>query len=107
MGFNICVVSRNREKVQAICEGLRGKWPVETKGIVADFGSCMEKGFFQRIAKEIEGLDVSVLVNNVGVICEGGSFYEHSPEEIRNEITINTVPVSMMTKILLPQMLKR
>ena len=40
---------------------------VKVKYIVADFSDSAKEGFFNRIMSQLEGLDISILVNNVGV----------------------------------------
>lgn len=56
--------------------------------------------------KELEGLDVSILINNVG-ISNIGYFHEIPDTRIMNEININVVAMTMMSHHLIEKMLKR
>ena len=40
---------------------------IKVKYIVADFCDSAKDGFFNRIMSQLEGLDISILVNNVGI----------------------------------------
>ena len=69
MGFNLCIISRSQEKLERVREDLRSLNPqIEVKIIRADFGRSLQDGFFEPIFKELDQLDVSVLVNNVGIL---------------------------------------
>lgn len=57
--------------------------------------------------KEIEKIEVSVLVNNVGILIETGPFIDIPLQRIQEELSINLIPIAMMTRHILPQMLKR
>ena len=54
---------------------------IKTKYVIADFSKCSEKGFTERIDNEIHDLDVSILINNVGVDLLD-RFEDHSEEKI-------------------------
>lgn len=85
---------------------LNDKVPIETKFIVADFTECQDPYFFTKIFKELEGLNISILVNNVG-ISNMGHFHEISDKRIINEINVNIIPMTMMSHYMIPHMLKR
>ena len=55
---------------------------------------------------ELKGLDVSILVNNVG-ISNIGVFHEIPSKRIANELIINIFPMTFLTHYLIPQFLKR
>ena len=73
---------------------------------MADFTECQDPYFFVRIFKELDGLDISILVNNVG-ISNIGYFHEIPDKRILNEINVNIIPMTMMSHNIIPQMLKR
>ena len=74
--------------------------------MVADFKNSFEDGFFDKIYDQIKDLDISLLVNNVGIdIFE--RFEESNETTILDNIKINTVPVTMISRKIIPQMLKR
>lgn len=74
--------------------------------VVTDFADSQKEGFYEDIKKCLNGLDISILVNNVG-ISNIGYLHEISGERLFNEININTVPMVMMSHMVIPKMLQR
>lgn len=73
--INLCLVSRNREKLEALEKDLKAKFSrLETRIVVADFSEGEGWAVCEKVAKEIEGVDVSILVNNVGMAYLGNAF---------------------------------
>ena len=70
MGFNICMIARNRAKMEgalATLKSMNVEHEIQTKIIVADFGNSGQDDFFRIVNRQLEGLDISILVNNVGI----------------------------------------
>jgi 17beta-estradiol 17-dehydrogenase / very-long-chain 3-oxoacyl-CoA reductase len=105
-GFNIALVSRNPDKLSAVAKELSSLHSVETRTIVAAFDSASSPSFYKKLVKQVEDLDVSILVNNVGVY-HLGDFVEMSIEEALRMVTINTFPQTHLTHQLLPRLLAR
>lgn len=74
--------------------------------IVADFTQSQSEGFFERIMQQLEGKDISMLINNVG-ISNVGRLHEVAPQRLMNEINVNVVSMTMMTRYIVPLMLQR
>jgi len=90
-------LARNRQKLEVVARELKEAFPkLETKIIVADFKQSFESGFYDKITTEVEGLDVSILANNVGIDIVK-HFTDISETEIRDVITGNCVSQAMMT----------
>ena len=53
------------------------------------------------IEREVRELDIAILVNNAGVICDG-YFRDISADAIRDCSLVNTFPYMLLTKMLLP-----
>lgn len=98
------LVARNREKLEAVARLIpAGR---QTRVVVADFSRSFERGFFDEVARQVEDLDISLLVNNVGVdlFCH----FETADEKLlMDNITVNTIPVTMLTRKLIGKMLAR
>lgn len=63
---------------------------------------------YQRLAELISGLDVGILINNVGQSHSiPVSFLETSPDELQNIVTINCLGTLKTTKIVAPILTKR
>lgn len=99
-GFNIVLISRNSEKLSLVVKEIQEKYKRDTRMIVFDFGKdCSIQGY-ESIAKKLEGLDVSILVNNVGVSNMPEFFQNIKPEDVHQEVIINTYPIVLLTKVL-------
>lgn len=105
-GVNVVLISRNVDKLSDLAKEVEMDFSVETKIIQADFTEG--RPLYQRIAKELEMLDIGVLVNNVGVL-HGTPLYltEMGENDIWDMINVNVGAMTMMTRIVLPSMLRR
>jgi 17beta-estradiol 17-dehydrogenase / very-long-chain 3-oxoacyl-CoA reductase len=71
--INLCLVSRNKAKLEALEAELKAKFSrLQTKIVVADFSES-SPAFYDRVIAEIGDIDVSILVNNVGMAYLGNS----------------------------------
>jgi 17beta-estradiol 17-dehydrogenase / very-long-chain 3-oxoacyl-CoA reductase len=67
-GFNIVLLSRSKAKLEKVDADLKKKYPaVRTIIIVADFGNRNDIKFYEDIHEQLKDLDISILINNVGV----------------------------------------
>ncbi|KAF2356499.1 Short-chain dehydrogenase/reductase SDR [Trinorchestia longiramus] len=79
---------------------------VQTAVVQADFSES--RGLYSNIAAELAGKDISILVNNVGVMIPYPKKYEEITEdEIWSHVNVNMGSVAAMMAIVLPQMLAR
>lgn len=76
LGLNLVLVARRIERLEELGKQLSSKYGIQYKAVSCDLS---ELGFEQIIFKEIEGLDIGLLVNNAGINCEG-PFYRASLE---------------------------
>jgi len=106
-GFNIILVAGNPEKLERVAEELRAINPkIQTKVVVADFKDSVNEGFFEFIMEQIEGLEVSILVNNIGVYSST-PFHLENLQRLQDLVIINCLPQTMLTRLLLPKLLSR
>ncbi len=105
-GLNIVLVSRTLSKLETVAKDIETNYNVETKIIVVDF--TKEEGIYEKIEKSIEGLEIGILVNNVGMCNKLPDFFTSFPREIyKNMINCNVMSMINMTQIVLPQMVDR
>ena len=105
-GFNIFLISRTESKLQDISEQLSKDYKVEVKYLTKDFTKSFEKDFFDDILSETKDLNVSVLVNNVG-IGGTGPLLNHKVEKFYDLMAVNTVPQAILSHEFIPRMLNR
>lgn len=83
MGFNICMIGRNEEKMQKALQKIKDENPkIKTMYIVFDFNKYFTINDYQNIIGEkLSGIDIAMLFLNAGWGA-GGSFAKSTPESI-------------------------
>jgi len=104
--FNIILVSRTQSKLDTVAEEIRMNHGVAVKTVAADFSKCHTPGFFNPIIEACKDVDLSLLVNNVG-IDSIERFDELSEEYIERTILINCWAGTFMTRHLAKQLASR
>ncbi|KAJ1789020.1 hypothetical protein LPJ59_005424 [Coemansia sp. RSA 2399] len=105
-GFNVMLISRTQEKLEAMAKEVR-QLKVEAKVLAVDYANVSAEKWTQ-IAQELGALRVGVLVNNVGVSYDYPMYVEEVAEETVNSLVeLNMRAMINMTRIVLPQMKER
>lgn len=106
-GFNIVLVSRTASKLDNLADEIRTKHSVQTRTLAMDFAQHRDHDF-DALATLTAPLDVSVLINNVGLSHDIPVPFAATPEqEIRDIITINCLGTLRVTRLLAPAMMQR
>uniref|UniRef100_A0A8C9SG00 3-ketoacyl-CoA reductase n=1 Tax=Scleropages formosus TaxID=113540 RepID=A0A8C9SG00_SCLFO len=63
-GFAVMLISRSQEKLDDVSRSLESQYKVETRTIAVDFASA---DIYPTIEKGLAGLEIGILVNNVGI----------------------------------------
>lgn len=107
-GLNLVLVGRNPDKLKDVSDAIQAKFgKTQIKTVVVDFGGDLDEGV-ERIKKTIAGVDIGVLINNVGVSYPYARFFHEVDEELlRNLIKVNVEGTSKVTQAVLPGMLER
>lgn len=105
-GFNIVLVSRTLSKLELIATDIELKYKVSLKVLAFDVSTDVEENY-QRLAETIEGLDVTILVNNVGQSHSiPVPFLATEDKELRDIITINNTATLKITQVVAPQIVR-
>lgn len=104
-GYDLVLVARSEDKLVDLAREYRERYRVKTTYIAKDVAL---PGVAEEIYRELKekGITVDFLVNNAGFDLYG-EFLETQLEQETNMIDINIKALTVMTKVFLPDMVKR
>lgn len=109
-GFNLVLVSRTQSKLETLAKEIETKYvsnQVKTKLLAMDFAQNKDEDY-ARLKALVDGLDVGILINNVGLSHSiPVSFVQTPNDEMNDIITINCTGTLKVTKIVAPGMIQR
>jgi len=106
-GINVVLVGRNKDKLAKAESEIKGvNKNVKTKCIQFDFNKSTEFDYYTDFEKQTKDIDISVFVNNAGVMYVK-PFEELSLEQLKEIYETNLYGVSIMTSIFVRRFLKR
>lgn len=95
------LVSRTDSKLAAVANEIAFKYNIEAKYTVVDFAHA-DEATWQRTAEAIKGLDVGLLINNVGLSYDHPEYFEKLRDEtIRDIVEVNITSVNQVTDTML------
>jgi len=108
-GFNLVLISRNPGKLEQVrAQLLQGSTEAQVVCVPVDFSTCHHDPipFFQAIEEMLRPYEISVLINNVGVMYLG-PLHKMAWKEVEEMAAINIYPQTFLTRMLLPSMTVR
>jgi len=108
-GLNVLVVARNKEALTAVTDEIDAACgqQVQTKRVILDV-SKNDAEAWGRFEQTIDGLDIGILVNNVGKSHAYPVYFVNSlPEEMNDILSVNVNATVRITKMIIPGMVKR
>lgn len=104
-GHNIVLVARSESEIVELAQGYQKKYGIQTTVIAKDVAAAgVPKEIFMELKEK--GITVDYLVNNAGFGLFG-TFLETDLELEVNMIDVNIKALTVMTKLFLPDMIKR
>ena len=102
-GMNLILIARKAELLNKIATTIHTEYGVQVEVIIADFGKG--SSIYKDIKNGLDGKDIGILINNVGVASDGVNYFHTASEETMwNMINVNMGSVTIMMKIVLPKM---
>ncbi|XP_042751971.2 uncharacterized protein LOC111913074 [Lactuca sativa] len=107
-GLNLVLVGRNLAKLNDVSDSIRTKFKqTQIKVVVVDFSCDLDHGI-GRIKETVAGIDVRVLINNVGVCYPYARFFHEVDDKLMfNFIKVNVEGTTKVTNVVLTGMIKR
>ena len=108
-GLGVVLVGRNPEKLAAVAAELEAKRPgAEARTFVVDFAADDLAARVGALGEFLRGLDVGVLVNNVGASYPYARYFHEVDEALAQRlIRLNVEAVTRVTHAVLPGMVER
>jgi short-subunit dehydrogenase len=103
-GYDLVLVARSHEKLDALAKDLRGKHGVGVEPLPADLTDAAQLRVVEDVVGSTDALDL--LVNNAG-FGTSGRFSSLDIDEEEAEIRLNVVAVTRLARSALPAMLAR
>lgn len=108
-GLNVVILSRTREKLEAVADHLQNTYKVQCRVIPMDFSTATSQ-HYEQIENQLKDLTVGVLINNLGGTVGSSAFkrFLDIPWEIEEATRKMNIESTMrMTRIFLPPMISR
>ncbi|KAH7570405.1 hypothetical protein JRO89_XS05G0102000 [Xanthoceras sorbifolium] len=109
-GLNLILVSRNHNKLKTVSNELLSQFPnLKIKIVEFDFSSdANENGGVGSIEEAVNGLEIGVLINNVGITYPRAMFFHEVEEKLWMDIVrVNLEGTTRVTRAVLSGMLMR
>lgn len=108
-GYNICIISRDKQKLTSTCQDLETYNGVKTKHIQYDFADSFDENSITQLKQKINDTlgneNVSILINNVGIQNTSDSYYKFlKPKELINYVSVNILSQLLMYHLFLERM---
>lgn len=102
-GLNVALVARRASALEQVAGGLKQKYAVDTRQIIADAGKA---DFAQTLKRDLAGLEIGFMIFNAAAE-PGGPFLRITIEDHMNNIQVNCIAPTQLTYWLGGEMVRR
>jgi len=102
-------MSRSLDRLERCAKEIEIRYGVKTKVIQVDFSQDVYS-YGRNVDKELEGMEIGTLINNVGMTYNTPEYFDRVTESVdfvNKMLNLNVTAVTMMTRAVLPGMLDR
>ena len=108
LGFNLILWSRSESKLVSTREELLKNYQkIDIKIVAKDFTNSVEPKFFEDVFASLNDIDISILVNNVGVFISKKRVEDYTISEQVLTSNVNMIPQAVLSAICLRRFSKR
>ncbi|KAK4694795.1 hypothetical protein P7C71_g2841, partial [Lecanoromycetidae sp. Uapishka_2] len=106
-GYSTLLISRTQSKLDDLAAEIKSKHNTPTKTLAMDFGYDRDSDY-TKLKALVDGLDIAILINNVGVSHSMPVPFAETPtEEIDSIVTVNCIATLRVTQTIVPGMIQR
>lgn len=107
-GLNLVLVSRNKSKLDQVSREILADNPnIQIKNLVVDFSGNIVAAMM-KMELAIKGLEIGVLINNVGVTYHEAMYFHEVEEKVwMNVVNVNLRGTTLVTRIVIEGMIRR
>ncbi|CDW84166.1 estradiol 17-beta- [Stylonychia lemnae] len=105
--FNLVLIDLDQKRLVEVSKSIQEKNKVAVLTIVYDFGKETTPTSFEKLTQKFSDLDVSILINNVGVCNPANLFAEIETKRACLELLVNCYPVVMLSKFMIERLRQR
>ena len=106
-GYSTLLISRTASKLDAVATEIKQKFNTPTRTLAIDFALNRDDDY-ARLQDVVTGLDISILINNVGVSHSIPVPFTETPEaEMETIVMVNCMATLRITRLIAPGMVDR
>jgi len=106
-GFNLILVGRDTNELQKMRDVMTSHYTVKVRIVVADFREAVNLSFYSDIMRQIEDLDISIVVHGVGMAAVSEKFHQLPMEKSHQCLVVNMFSPVLLSHQVIPRMLQR